>query len=172
MNWICATVVFCISFSPLKMEYSNKEEFIQQARACVIWYNNQWEPSMRVPWKLAVAQAIQESDYGTSYFAEEANNLMGIKEFDESEPHIKPRNNPDADWGVKVFNNKCESMMFYIDLLNDNHHYEEFRGERLKQYIGDEANLDKLAKTLAIYAEDVYYPSKIIKIMKELESYE
>ena len=62
--------------------------------------------------------------------------------------------------------------MFYIDLLNDNHHYEEFRGERLKQYIGDEVNLDKLAKTLAIYAEDVYYPSKIIKIMKELESYE
>ena len=107
MNWICATVVFCISFTPLKMEYSNKEEFIQQARACVIWYNNQWEPSMRVPWKLAVAQAIQESDYGTSYFAEEANNLMGIKEFDESEQHIKPRNNPDADWGVKVFNNKC-----------------------------------------------------------------
>ena len=172
MNWICATVVFCISFTPLKMEYSNKEEFIQQARACVIWYNNQWEPSMRVPWKLAVAQAIQESDYGTSYFAEEANNLMGIKEFDGSEPHIKPRNNPDADWGVKVFNNKCESMMFYIDLLNDNHHYEEFRDERLNQYIAEEVVLDKLAKTLAIYAEDVYYPSKIIKIMRELESYE
>ena len=172
MNWICATVVFCISFSPLKMEYSNKEEFIQQARACVIWYNNQWEPSMRVPWKLAVAQSIQESDYGTSYFAEEANNLMGIKEFDETEPHIKPRNRPNADWGVKIFNNKCESMMFYIDLLNDNHHYEEFRDERLNQYIADEVVLDKLAKTLAIYAEDVYYPSKIIKIMKELESYE
>ena len=62
--------------------------------------------------------------------------------------------------------------MFYIDLLNDNHHYEEFRDERLNQYIADEVVLDKLAKTLAIYAEDVYYPSKIIKIMKELESYE
>ena len=172
MNWICATVAFCIAFSPLNMGYSNKEEFIQQARACVIWYNHQWAPHLRVPWKLAVSQAIQESDYGTSYFAEEANNLMGIKEFDESEPHIKPRNNPDADWGVKVFNNKCESMMFYIDLLNDNHHYEEFRDERLNQYIADEVVLDKLAKTLAIYAEDVYYPSKIIKIMKELESYE
>ena len=172
MNWICATVAFCISFTPLKMEYSNKDEFIQQARACVIWYNNQWEPSMRVPWKLAVAQSIQESDYGTSYFAEEANNLMGIKEFDESETNINPRNKPDADWGVKVFNNKCESMMFYIDLLNDNHHYEEFRDERLNQYIADEVVLDKLAKTLAIYAEDVYYTSKIIKIMRELESYE
>ena len=172
MNWICATVMFCISFSPLKIEYSNKEEFIQQARACVVWYNNQWEPSMRVPWKLAVAQAIQESDYGTSYFAEEANNLMGIKEFDELEPHIKPRNNPDANWGVKIFNNKCESMMFYMDLLNNNHHYDEFRDERLKQYVKDEADLDKLAKTLAIYAEDVYYTSKIIKIMRELESYE
>ena len=144
MNWICATVAFCISFTPLKMEYSNKEEFIQQARACVIWYNNQWEPSMRVPWKLAVAQSIQESDYGTSYFAEEANNLMGIKEFDESEPHIKPRNNPDADWGVKVFNNKCESMMFYIDLLNDNDYYVKFRDDRLNQYIAYEEFIDKI----------------------------
>ena len=153
------------------MEYSNKEEFIQQAKACAVWYNHQWAPSLRVPWKLAVAQAIQESDYGTSYFAEEANNLMGIKEFDESEPHIKPRDKPNADWGVKIFNNKCESLMFYIDLLNDSYHYEDFREERWKQYVADAADLEKLAKTLAVYAEDIYYPSKIIKIMKELESY-
>tara|TARA_R110002020_G_scaffold62485_2_gene167182 strand:+ start:744 stop:1262 length:519 start_codon:yes stop_codon:yes gene_type:complete len=172
MNWLCATVAFCISFTPLNMEYSNKEEFIQQSRACAMWYNHQWAPVWRVPWQLAVAQAIQESNYGTSYFTEEANNLMGIKEFDENEPHIKPRNNPDADWGIKVFNNKCESMMFYMDLLNENHHYDDFRNERLKQYVSDKADLEKLAKTLAVYAEDVYYPSKIIKIMKELESYE
>ena len=153
------------------MEYSNKEEFIQQSKACAVWYNHQWDPPLRVPWKLAVAQAIQESDYGTSYFAEEANNLMGIKEFDESEPHIKPRDKPNADWGVKIFNNKCESLMFYIDLLNDSYHYEDFREERWKQYVADAADLEKLAKTLAVYAEDIYYPSKIIKIMKELESY-
>ena len=121
---------------------------------------------------MAVAQAIQESNYGTSHFSKEANNLMGIKEFDENEPHIKPRDNPDADWGVKVFNNKCESMMFYMDLLNESYHYEEFRDERMKQYVSDEADLEKLAKTLAVYAEDVYYPSKVIKIMRELESYE
>ena len=172
MNWICATMSFCITFTPLHMEYSNKEEFVQQAKSCVVWYNHQEDPPFGIPWKLAVAQAIQESNYGTSYFAEEANNLMGIKEFDETELSLKPRNNPDADWGVKVFNNKCESMMFYMDLLNNNHHYDKFRDERWRQHVINEVDLEKLAKTLAVYAEDVYYPSKIIKIMKELESYE
>ena len=122
MNWICATVVFCISFTPLKMEYSNKEEFIQQARACVIWYNNQWEPSMRVPWKLAVAQAIQESDYGTSYFAEEANNLMGIKEFDELEPHFG------EETSEKIID---ESWAYLCDLFPKE--YDEWRKNLLRK---------------------------------------
>jgi hypothetical protein len=57
-----------------------------------------------------------------------------------------------------------------MNLLNDNHNYEEFRLERLKQIIADYVILEKLAKSLAIYAEDVYYTQKIIRIMKELES--
>jgi uncharacterized FlgJ-related protein len=170
MNWLCVTLMLC-AFSPLdKMTYNNKEEFIEQSRNCVMWYNSEVPPQYRIPWQLAVAQAIQESNYGKSYFATEANNLMGIKEFDDTRDGLKPRDNPNVKWSIKIFDTKCQSLIFYMNLLNDNHNYEEFRLERLKQIIADYVILEKLAKSLAIYAEDVYYTQKIIRIMKELES--
>ena len=170
MNWLCVTLMLC-AFSPLnEMTYNNKEEFIEQSKNCVIWYNSEVPPQYRIPWQLAVAQAIQESNYGKSYFAVEANNLMGIKEFDETRDSLKPRDNPNVKWGIKVFDTKCQSLIFYMDLLNTNHNYEEFRLEQLKQWVADYVDLEKLAKSLAIYAEDVYYTQKIIRIMKELEN--
>ena len=135
-----------------------------------MWYNTEIPPQHRIPWQLAVAQAIQESNYGKSYFATEANNLMGIKEFDDSRDGLKPRDNPNVKWSLKIFDTKCQSLIFYMNLLNTNHNYEEFRIEQLKQVIADYVDLEKLAKSLAIYAEDVYYTQKIIRIMKELQS--
>ena len=170
MNWLCVTLMLC-AFSPLdEMTYSNKDEFIEQTRTCVMWYNSEIPPQHRIPWQLAVAQAIQESNYGKSYFATEANNLMGIKEFDDSRDGLKPRDNPNVKWSLKIFDTKCQSLIFYMNLLNTNHNYEEFRIEQLKQWVADYVDLEKLAKSLAIYAEDVYYTQKIIRIMKELES--
>ena len=170
MNWLCVTLMLCV-FSPLnEMTYSNKDEFIEQSRNCVMWYNTEIPPQHRIPWQLAVAQAIQESNYGKSYFATEANNLMGIKEFDDSRDGLKPRDNPNVKWSLKIFDTKCQSLIFYMNLLNTNHNYEEFRVEQLKQVIADYVDLEKLAKSLAIYAEDVYYTQKIIRIMKELQS--
>ena len=75
-------------------------------------------------------------------------------------------------WGLRIFETKCESISYYITLLNESHHYKSFREERHKQVVGDRLNSALLAKTLAIYAEDVYYTQKIIKIMEELEIYE
>ena len=135
-----------------------------------MWYNTEIPPQHRIPWQLAVAQAIQESNYGKSYFATEANNLMGIKEFDDSRDGLKPRDNPNVKWSLKIFDTKCQSLIFYMNLLNQNHNYEEFRLEQLKQWTADHVHLEKLAKSLAIYAEDVYYTQKIIRIMKELQS--
>ena len=135
-----------------------------------MWYNTEIPPQHRIPWQLAVAQAIQESDYGKSYFATEANNLMGIKEFNDARNGLKPRENPGAKWSIKIFDTKCQSLIFYMNLLNTNHNYEEFRIEQLKQVIADYVDLEILAKSLAIYAEDVYYTQKIIRIMKELQS--
>ena len=40
------------------------------------------------------------------------------------------------------------------------------------QYSSDLVNVEKLARTLAIYAEDVYYTKKIIQTIRELNDNE
>jgi uncharacterized FlgJ-related protein len=97
---------------------------------------------------------------------------MGIRTFDPADDQIKPIDKSNASWGLRIFETKCESISYYIDLLNNNHHYKDFREERMVQYISNLVNLEKLATTLAIYAEDVYYTQKIIQIMRELKTYE
>jgi len=171
MNWLCTSLLICFSFNPV-MDYTNNEEFIKGVTACTLHLNsmeNEWE---RIPVDLVVAQAVHESEWGRSRFAVEGNNLMGIRTFDPTDDQIKPVDKPNASWGLRIFETKCESISYYIELLNNNHHYEDFREERKKQYVNDIVDLEKLAGTLAIYAEDVYYTQKIIQTLRELKNYE
>ena len=154
------------------MDYTINDEFIEYVRACAIHLNSMHDESQRVPINLIVAQTIHESEWGRSRFAVEANNLLGIRTFDSADDQIKPLNKPNVSWGLRIFETKCESISYYIELLNNNHHYNEFREERLNQHFSDEIDLEKLAMTLAIYAEDVYYSQKIIKTIKKLEAYD
>ena len=171
MNWICSVLLICFNFSP-EMDYTSNEEFIKGVTACTLHLNsmeNEWE---RIPVDLVVAQAVHESEWGRSRFAVEGNNLMGIRTFDPTDNQMKPINIPNSSWGLRIFETKCESISYYIELLNNNHHYEDFREERIKQYVNDIVDLEKLAGTLAIYAEDVYYTQKIIQTLRELKNYE
>ena len=167
MNWICATMLICLSFNP-EMDYTNNKEFIEDVRACIVHHNSMYSEEERVPVNLVVAQAIHESEWGRSRFAVEGNNLLGIRTFDSSDDQLKPLNKPNVSWGLRIFETKCESISYYIELLNNNHHYNDFREERIIQQFNDLVDLEKLAKTLAIYAEDVYYTQKIIRTLKEL----
>ena len=167
MKWICATMLICLSFNP-EMDYTNNEEFIEDVRACVVHHNSLYSEEERVPVNLVLAQAIHESEWGRSRFAVEANNLLGIRTFDSSDDQLKPLHKPNVSWGLRIFETKCESISYYIELLNNNHHYKEFREERINQHFSDEIDLEKLAMTLAIYAEDVYYSQKIIRTLREL----
>jgi Bax protein len=154
------------------MTYTNNEEFITDVESCSLHLNSLEDEGNRIPVDLIVAQAIHESEWGKSRFATEGNNLMGIRTFDPSDDQIKPLNVPNASWGLRIFETKCESISYYIDLLNNNHHYNDFREERLMQYSSDLVDLEKLATTLAIYAEDVYYTQKIIQTLRKLKTYE
>ena len=167
MNWLCATLLFCSSFNP-EMNYTNNDEFIEDVRACALHLNSMYSEEERVPVNLVLAQTIHESEWGRSRFAVEGNNLLGIRTFDSSDDQLKPLNKPNVSWGLRIFETKCESISYYMELLNNNHHYKEFREERLNQHFSDEIDLEKLAMTLAIYAEDVYYSQKIIRTLKEL----
>ena len=171
MNWLCATLIACLSLNP-EMDYTNNDEFIEDVRACTVHLNSMYPEHERVPVDLVIAQAIHESEWGRSRFAVEGNNLLGIRTFDPADDQIKPINKPNASWGLRIFETKCESISYYIELLNYNHHYKDFREERLIQYSSDIVDLEKLAGTLAIYAEDVYYTQKIIRTLRELKNYE
>ena len=164
---MCASLLICFSFNPV-MGYTNNEEFIEDIRECTLHLNALEKEWNRIPVDLVVAQAIHESEWGRSRFAVEGNNLMGIRTFDPSDNQLKPINKPNVSWGLRILETKCESISNYIDLLNNLHHYSEFREERLSQYINNLVDLEKLAGTLAIYAEDVYYTQKIIQTIKEL----
>ena len=171
MNWICKTLLVCLSFNPV-MDYTNNDEFIEDVRACALHLNSMYSEEERVPIDLVVAQSIHESNWGKSRFAVEGNNLLGIRTFDPADDQLKPLNKPNVSWGLRIFETKCESISYYMELLNNNHHYKEFREERLNQHFSDEIDLEKLAMTLAIYAEDVYYSQKIIRTIRELEAYD
>ena len=171
MNWICKTLLVCLSFNPV-MDYKTNDEFIEQVRACALHLNSMYSEEERVPVNLIIAQAVHESNWGKSRFAVEGNNLLGIRTFDPADDQLKPLNKPNVSWGLRIFETKCESISYYIELLNNNHHYKEFREERINQYFSDEIDLEKLAMTLAIYAEDVYYTQKIIRTIRELEAYD
>ena len=167
---MCASLLICFNFNPV-MDYTNNKEFIEDVKECTLHLNSMEKEENRVPVNLVVAQAIHESEWGRSRFAVEGNNLMGIRTFDPADNQMKPIDKPNVSWGLRIFETKCESISYYIDLLNNLHHYSEFREERIAQYINDLVDLEKLAGTLAIYAEDVYYTKKIIRTLKDLNDY-
>ena len=150
------------------MDYTNNKEFIEDVTACTLHLNSMEDEWDRVPVNLVAAQAIHGSEWGRSRFAVEGNNLMGIRTFDPADDQIKPIDKSNASWGLRIFETKCESISYYIDLLNNNHHYDDFREERTMQYTNDLVDLEKLVGTLAIYAEDVYYTQKIIQTLKNI----
>ena len=171
MSWICKTLLVCLAFNPV-MDYTNNDEFVEQVQACALHLNSMHAESDRVPINLIVAQTIHESNWGKSRFAVEGNNLLGIRTFDPADDQLKPLNKPNVSWGLRIFETKCESISYYMYLLNNNHHYKQFRKERLLQYFKEIVDLEKLAMTLAIYAEDIYYTQKIIRTINELEAYD
>ena len=171
MSWICSVLLICSSFNPV-MDYTNNDEFILDVRNCALHLNSLLDDNERIPVNLVIAQAIHESEWGKSRFAVEGNDLLGIRTFDPADDQMKPLNKPNASWGLRIFETKCESIAYYMWLLNYNHHYYLFREEKILQYINDIMDLELLATTLAIYAEDIYYTQKIIKTLKYLEAYD
>ena len=68
----------------------DKSAFVSSMHQCIdrIYYNQ--PESRHFPKELIIAQAILESSWGTSRFANEANNLFGIRTWNENTPHVKP----------------------------------------------------------------------------------
>jgi Bax protein len=117
-----------------EFEFSDKVTFINATSTCVSYLNWTTDKDKRVPISIIIAMAGIESAWGTSRFATEGNALFGVRTWSlDTVPHMKALGNPDANWGVKKYTTKCESIKDMIRILNTHPAYEKFRTTRQKQ---------------------------------------
>ena len=128
--------VYYLGLQEPEFEYKDKESFIKATGRCVEYINYTTDKMSRVPTSIIIAMAGIESGWGTSRFATEGNALFGVRTWDPRTPQMKPLELPDADFGVKKYRNKCDSVRDMIRILNTHPAYELFR-ERKEQQIDD-----------------------------------
>ena len=150
--------------------YNNSKEFIDAINKCADWIEKDKNVYQIIPREILLAQAIIESDYGTSRFSEVANNLFGIRTYDLSEPHVKPLNNPTSDFGLKKYKNKCDSVSDYIDVLNNSFAFEYFRELRYKMIFDKNIDVYTLVQTLDRYASNPEYVKIITKKIRSIRN--
>jgi len=126
----------------------------------------------RVPVSMIIAQAIIESGWGSSRFAQEGNALFGEWTW-KSNDGIKPNGNLDANFAVKSFKNISESLNSYILNLNRHPAYTEMRNYRSMMFkAGKDITGYDTAAYLENYAEiGLAYVEKVNNMIKSNKLY-
>ena len=115
-----------IGFLEPKIEVMSSERFIESMKKCIAYHNLDIRKEQQIPRELIIAQAIVESNFGTSRFATEGNNLFGIRVWSKN-GMLPLKQDASINWRVKTYKTKCQSVKDYINIINNNHHYAEFR---------------------------------------------
>lgn len=107
-----------------------------------------------VPPSLALAQAAEESGWGTSRFALEGNAIFGQWTFTNSGNLIPRRREVGSEHRVRRFRSLIEAVAAYVHNLNTHRAYREFRAARA-QMRRQKHRLDgaELALTLSRYSK-------------------
>ena len=150
--------------------YNDSKEFIIALESCIKWVEKDKNKFQVVPREIIIAQAIIESDYGTSRFSEVANNLFGIRTYDLSLPHVKPLNQPDSKFGLKKYKDKCDSVVDYYKVINNGHAFERFREVRYQMILLNQIDVFELVETLERYASNPNYVELVKKTIKRLKN--
>ena len=146
-------------------EHTNNQQFIDNVVQCVEYIEHNTTDVYPVNLELLIAQAALESGWGNSRFARVGKNLFGIRTYDLQEPHMLPSNNP-KKWGVKVYSHECDSVLNYMQILNNGGAYKKYR--ELRENGIDDPYI--LVETLDAYAADKHYFSKIKSILTKIRS--
>ena len=133
-----------ISVHAVEVKTNTKPLFVYSLNSCITDLNKTIPIEKQVPSELIVAQAIIETGWGESRFANESNNLFGIRQ------------------GLKVFKTKCDSVADYIRIINEVPAYAEFR--EMRQDGVTDALL--LARTLKKWAVDPLYTDLIEDVIQ------
>jgi|TARA_A100001391_G_scaffold115675_1_gene78182 Bax protein len=146
-----------------EFEFNDKVSFINATSRCVSYLNWTTDKDKRVPISIIIAMAGIESAWGQSRFAQEGNALFGVRTWDlENTPHMKALGNPDADWGVKKYQTKCDSVKDMIRILNTHPAYEKFREYREIQLKTGEWNYSQLLSGMTAWSTNQDYQKIIL----------
>lgn len=108
-----------------------------------------------VPVSLALAQAVEESGWGTSRFAQEGNALFGQRVWSTGKGIVPDDRADDETHEVKAFNSIADSIAAYVHNLNSHAAYAEFREMRARRHTDPKItyDTDPLLDTLHVYSE-------------------
>ena len=180
-QWLESPNIELIKFQPINLEYgvhkvvekthrlpqidtSSRDMFVQSLNGCINYLYQSIEPEYQIPNELIIAQAVIETGWGKSRFANEGNNLFGIRTWNIDEPHLLPVPwTKWPGWGVKAYSSKCESVVDYIHILNNVHAFKELREARASG-VND-------ALELANYLEKYASKPTYIELVKEIIKY-
>jgi|MDTC01.1.fsa_nt_gb uncharacterized FlgJ-related protein len=146
-------------------EHNSNQTFLISVRGCIHYIENTTTDILPVNHELLLAQAALESGWGTSRFAKEGKNLFGIRTYDLREPHMLPSNNP-KKWGVKVYSHECDSVLHYMNILNNGSAFGDY--QNLRDTIGIDDPFP-LVETLDAYASDKNYFGKVRSIIRKIQ---
>ena len=148
--------------------YNDDIQFVRSMHKCINYINFTTPKHLRIPYEMIIGQAVLESGWGKSRFAVQANNLFGIRTWKESSPHLLPMGVEKwPGWGVKSFASKCDSVKYYIDLLNNHSAYENFRKLRLSTN-----DPIRLIKTLDKFSTTKDYDKRVIRMIAKIKKLE
>ena len=147
-----------------EFEFSDKLSFINATSTCVSYLNWTTDKDKRVPISIIIAMAGIESAWGTSRFATEGNALFGVRTWSlDTVPHMKALGNTDANWGVKKYATKCESIKDMIRILNTHPAYEKFREARANQLQHSKWNYRELMMGMTAWSTNPDYAEIILQ---------
>ena len=93
---------------------------------------------------------------------------MGIYQFKNLHKGMVPSKNPNAPFRVAKFQSKCDSIKYYINLLNTKDSYVSFRNERLLQNKLRINDVNRYFHLLYNYSTNPEYPQLLKRTYKEL----
>lgn len=108
-----------------------------------------------VPPSLALAQAAQESGWGTSRFALRANALFGQRSWGDAAVGLAPREAERLDFKVRAFPDLMSAVRAYLHNLNSHPAYQELRDRRARaRALGVPLHALELVRGLEGYSEE------------------
>ncbi len=120
-----------------------------------------------IPNSIVLAQAANESGWGTSRFAKDYNAFFGEYTYDFSKGVLPLDREEGKTHFVKAFSSSDKSVESYFRNINTHHAYKDFRLIRkLMREKNNFTDLNLLINTLDTYAEDEKYIETISSIIQ------